>query len=197
MKIYTRTGDEGKTGVIGGRVSKDDVRVEAYGTVDELNAFVGEAVTRLDANRDADLIQDLTEIQHELFDAGADLAQAGKKRQYKVTAEMVTRLEEWIDKYDAECKPIQRFILPGGSQGAAALHVCRVIARRAERRVVTLCSEQETNVEVRRYLNRLSDFFFTAARVANARANVSDVEYKRSGQVFKQAEAGKNEKDKQ
>ncbi|MBA4542791.1 MULTISPECIES: cob(I)yrinic acid a,c-diamide adenosyltransferase [Thermoactinomyces] len=197
MKIYTRTGDEGKTGLIGGRVSKDDVRVEAYGTVDELNAFVGEAVIRLDAKRDEDLIQDLTEIQHELFDAGADLAQAGKSRQYKVSAEMVTRLEEWIDKYDAECKPLQRFILPGGSPGASALHVCRVVARRAERRVVTLCAQQETNDEVRRYLNRLSDFFFTAARAVNARANVSDVEYKRGSQVFRQADAGKNEKDKQ
>jgi cob(I)alamin adenosyltransferase len=97
---------------------------------------------------------------------------------------MVTRLEQWIDKYDAECPPLRRFILPGGSPAAAALHVCRVVARRAERCVVTLCREQETNVEVRRYLNRLSDFFFTAARVANVRANVSDVEYKRGGQVF-------------
>jgi cob(I)alamin adenosyltransferase len=184
MKIYTRTGDEGKTGVIGGRVDKDDLRVEAYGTVDEVNAFVGEAIARLDPVKHADLIANLTEIQHELFDAGGDLAQAGKNRNYRVTAEMTARLEQWIDKYDAECPPIQRFILPGGTPASAALHVCRVLTRRAERRVVTLCKHQETNDEVRRYLNRLSDFFFTVARVVNVRAGVSDVEYKRGGQVF-------------
>lgn len=184
MKIYTRTGDEGKTGVIGGRVSKDDVRVEAYGTIDELNAFVGEAMTRLDEKHFADLIQDLMEIQHTLFDAGADLAQVGKKRNYQVTKEMTTHLETLIDRYDQECPPLQRFILPGGSPASAALHVCRVVTRRAERLVVTLCNTQETNDEVRRYLNRLSDFFFTVARLVNARSGVADVEYKRGGQVF-------------
>ncbi|MRG28302.1 cob(I)yrinic acid a,c-diamide adenosyltransferase [Laceyella tengchongensis] len=184
MKIYTRTGDEGKTGVIGGRVSKDDIRVEAYGTVDEVNAFVGEAIVRLDPAIHADLLQDLTEIQHELFDAGGDLAQAGKNRRYRVTAEMVTRLEALIDRYEQECPPLERFILPGGSPLSAALHVCRVLTRRAERLVVSLCREQETNVEVRRYLNRLSDFFFTVARVANVRAGTADVEYKRGVRVF-------------
>jgi cob(I)alamin adenosyltransferase len=185
MKIYTRTGDEGKTGVIGGRVDKDDIRVEAYGTLDEVNAFVGEAITRLDPKLHQDLLQDLTEIQHELFDAGGDLAQAGKNRHYKVTGQMVTRLEELIDKYETECPALERFILPGGSSLSAALHTCRVLARRAERRVVTLCKAGETNDEVRRYLNRLSDFFFTVARVANVRAGVADVEYKRGRRVFK------------
>jgi cob(I)alamin adenosyltransferase len=184
MKIYTRTGDEGKTGVIGGRVSKDDIRVEAYGTVDEVNAFVGEAIVRLDPAIHADLLQDLIEIQHELFDAGGDLAQAGKNRRYMVTAEMVTRLEALTDRYEQECPPLERFILPGGSPLSAALHVCRVLTRRAERLVVSLCREQETNVEVRRYLNRLSDFFFTVARVANVRAGMADVEYKRGVRVF-------------
>jgi cob(I)alamin adenosyltransferase len=184
MKIYTRTGDEGKTGVIGGRVSKDDIRVEAYGTVDEVNAFVGEAIVRLDPAIHADLLQDLIEIQHELFDAGGDLAQAGKNRRYMVTAEMVTRLEALIDRYEQECPPLERFILPGGSPLSAALHVCRVLTRRAERLVVSLFREQETNVEVRRYLNRLSDFFFTVARVANVRAGMADVEYKRGVRVF-------------
>lgn len=185
MKIYTRSGDEGKTSVIGGRVDKDDIRVQAYGTIDEVNAFVGDAVTRMDAKRHQDLIRHLTEVQHELFDAGADLAQAGEKRQYKVTAEMVERLESWIDQYEKECTKLKRFILPGGSRAAAALHICRVLTRRAERMVVELCREQQTNEEVRRYLNRLSDFFFVAARVANVRENVTDVEYKRGGQVFK------------
>ncbi|TCS95921.1 cob(I)yrinic acid a,c-diamide adenosyltransferase [Hazenella coriacea] len=185
MKIYTRTGDEGKTGVIGGRVHKDDIRVEAYGTVDELNAWVGEALLRMDPTSHSDLMQDLTEIQHQLFDAGGDLAQAGKQRHYKVTAEMVTQLENLIDQYDQECPPLERFILPGGSPSSVALHLCRVVARRAERCVVTLSREQETNDEVRRYLNRLSDYFFTVARTVNARAQVPDVEYKRGGQVFK------------
>ncbi|WP_044642050.1 cob(I)yrinic acid a,c-diamide adenosyltransferase [Risungbinella massiliensis] len=185
MKIYTRTGDEGKTHVVGGRVMKDDVRVEAYGTVDELNAFLGEAISRLTTDRHQDLIQDLTDIQHELFDAGGDLAQVGKNRQYRVSAEMTARLEKWIDRYDSECSPLQRFILPGGTALSSAFHICRVVARRAERQVVTLCQEQETNEEVRKYLNRLSDFFFTIARVANVRENVPDVEYKRGGQVFR------------
>lgn len=185
MKLYTRTGDEGKTGVIGGRVDKDDIRVEAYGTLDEVNAFVGEAISRLDSEAYGDLIAELTEIQHELFDAGGDLAQAGRKRNYKVSGESVTRLEEWIDRYEQETPEIRRFILPGGSPAAAVLHICRVLTRRAERRVVTLTGEQETNEEVRRYLNRLSDYFFAIARVVNVRKGIDDVEYKRGGQVFK------------
>ncbi|MDR6225916.1 cob(I)yrinic acid a,c-diamide adenosyltransferase [Desmospora profundinema] len=185
MRIYTRTGDAGQTSVVGGRVDKDDVRVEAYGTTDEVNAFVGEAIIRMDPERHADMIRDLTEVQHELFDAGGDLAQAGRKRQYKVTAGMVDRLEQWIDRYDGEAPEIQRFVLPGGSPVSSALHVCRVLTRRAERRVVSLAKEQETNDEVRRYLNRLSDFFFAIARAANVRDQVDDVEYKRGGQVFR------------
>lgn len=185
MRIYTRTGDEGETGVIGGRVLKDDIRVEAYGTIDEVNAFIGEAVARMDPRKYEDIIRDLTKIQHELFDAGADLAQTGKRKTYRVTDEMVKRLEEWIDRYDAETPEIRHFVLPGGSSVSAALHVARVLTRRAERRVVTLCRRQEANEVVRRYLNRLSDFFFVIARVANVREGVSDVEYKRNGQVFR------------
>ncbi|TVY07682.1 cob(I)yrinic acid a,c-diamide adenosyltransferase [Paenibacillus cremeus] len=186
MKIYTRTGDAGQTGVIGGRVDKDDARVEAYGTVDELNCFVGQAIGFLDAGRDADLMADLLEIQHELFDCGGDLALLKPdQRPFKVTAEMVDRLETWIDKYDAETPDIQRFILPGGTQASSALHVCRTVCRRAERRVVTLARKQPINEEVRRYLNRLSDLFFTVARTANHRAGSPDVEYVRSAEVFK------------
>ena len=99
----------------------------------------------MDPQNYEDVIRDLTEIEHELFDAGADLAQTGKKRTYRITEEMVKRLEEWIDRYNAETPEIRRFVLPGGSPVAAALHVARVLVRRAERRVVTLCREQETN----------------------------------------------------
>jgi cob(I)alamin adenosyltransferase len=186
LRIYTRTGDAGQTGVIGGRVDKDDVRVEAYGTVDELNCFVGQAMGFLDGGKFADLLTDLLEIQHELFDCGSDLALLKQElRPYKVTAEMVDRLETWIDKYDAETADLQKFILPGGSSASSALHICRTICRRAERRVVTLARTQPINEEVRRYLNRLSDLFFTVARVGNSRNNLNDVEYVRSANVFR------------
>ncbi|MCD1262007.1 cob(I)yrinic acid a,c-diamide adenosyltransferase [Paenibacillus athensensis] len=186
MKIYTRTGDAGQTGVIGGRVDKDDARVEAYGTVDELNSFLGQAMSFMDTERFGDLLADLLQVQHELFDCGSDLALLREElRPYKVTAEMVAALEPWIDKYDAETPDITRFILPGGGQVSSALHVCRTVCRRAERRVVTLAREQAINPEVRRYLNRLSDLFFTIARTANFREGVADVEYVRSAEVFR------------
>ncbi|TBL71428.1 cob(I)yrinic acid a,c-diamide adenosyltransferase [Paenibacillus thalictri] len=187
MKIYTRTGDGGQTAVIGGRVDKDDARVEAYGTVDELNSFIGVAISGLDRGKYGDLADDLLYIQHELFDCGADLASLKQQegRPYKVNADMTSRLEQWIDRYDAETPDITRFILPGGTQASSALHVCRTVCRRAERHVVTLAKSQEINNEVRKYLNRLSDFLFTAARLANFRDGVEDVAYERSGEVFK------------
>ncbi|PZE20372.1 cob(I)yrinic acid a,c-diamide adenosyltransferase [Paenibacillus xerothermodurans] len=186
MRIYTRTGDAGQTGVIGGRVDKDDVRVEAYGTVDELNCFVGQAMALLDGERFPDLLADLLEVQNELFDCGSDLALLKQElRPYKVTSDMVDRLETWIDKYDGETPDIKRFILPGGTHASSVLHVCRTVCRRAERRVVTLGREQPINEQVRRYLNRLSDFFFTAARAVNSRSSVPDVEYVRSAEVFR------------
>lgn len=186
MRIYTRTGDKGQTGVIGGRVDKDDVRVEAYGTTDELNCFLGQAISVMSSDKLADLKADLELIQHELFDCGSDLALLKPElRPYKVTSDMVDRLEAWIDKYDAETPDITRFILPGGSAASSLLHVCRTVCRRAERRVVTLSKQAEINEEVRRYLNRLSDFFFTVARTANHREGVPDVEYARSPEVFR------------
>jgi cob(I)alamin adenosyltransferase len=201
MKIYTKTGDEGRTSVIGGRVEKDDARVEAYGTVDELNSFLGQAITLLQGEMYDDLREDLQQIQHELFDCGSDLAILGKAVQgggpddartapktelpYQVVSGMVDNLESWIDKYDAETPDITRFILPGGSSAAAALHICRTVCRRAERRVVTLAREQDINPEVRRYLNRLSDLFFTVTRTANFREGQNDVEYMRGAEVFR------------
>ncbi len=186
MNIYTRTGDEGKTGVIGGRVEKDDIRIEACGTLDELNSFVGQAISLMNGERYEQLKQDLLQIQHELFDCGSDLMvlKAGT-REPKVTADMTERLEQWIDRYDAETDDIERFILPGGSTVSAVLHVCRTVCRRAERRVVTLAKQAPINEEVRRYLNRLSDFFFTVARNANHYEGVPDVEYERSAIVFR------------
>lgn len=177
VRIYTRKGDAGRTHVIGGRVDKDDIRVEAYGTVDECNAAIGLAATALNGATSRDLLDDLVEIQHELFDAGADLAQVKEVHAYKVQADMTARLEARIDRYEEETAELRQFILPGGSPPSSALHMARVVARRAERRVVTLAKHQPINNEVRRYLNRLSDLLFVMARVANARAQVPDVAY--------------------
>jgi cob(I)alamin adenosyltransferase len=186
MNIYTRTGDEGQTGIIGGRVDKDDIRVEAYGTVDELNCFVGQVRSLLSDAKFDDLSSDLLQIQHELFDCGHDLALAKLAlHPVKVFTEMVDYLEALIDKYDAETADLQRFILPGGSMISSTLHICRTVCRRAERIVVTLARTQEINPEVRRYLNRLSDLFFTIARTSNFREGIADVEYERSALVFR------------
>ncbi|WP_068786713.1 cob(I)yrinic acid a,c-diamide adenosyltransferase [Paenibacillus phocaensis] len=185
MSIYTRSGDQGQTSVIGGRVTKDDAQVEAYGSIDELNSFVGQAASLSDEEQLADLREQLLEIQQELFDCGSDLAYVKlSESRYKVTPEMAERLEVWIDRHQSENPPLEKFILPGGTPLAAALHVCRTVCRRAERRVVTLGQVKEINADVLIYLNRLSDYFFAAARTANHRQQVADVEYVRSKKVF-------------
>jgi len=138
MKIYTKTGDKGQTALIGGRVDKDDIRVEAYGTVDELNGFLGLAMTELDKSLFSDVLQDLEKIQHELFDCGGDLASVSKRRKHKLSEEHVTYLEQKIDELTEEAPALERFILPGGSKPAAIIHVARTVARRAERLIVTL-----------------------------------------------------------
>ncbi|EHB67967.1 cob(I)yrinic acid a,c-diamide adenosyltransferase [Paenibacillus lactis] len=186
MKIYTKTGDAGETSIIGGRVPKDDPRIEAYGTIDELNSFTGQAVCLAKESGFEELARQLVQIQHELFDCGSDLAYARPREdKYKVNAGLVDHLEAWMDELEEGNPPLERFILPGGSPLAAALHVCRTVCRRAERLTVTLQRDIESNPEVRRYLNRLSDYFFVAARAANARAGIPDVEYERSGKVFR------------
>lgn len=170
-KIYTRTGDAGTTALGNGhRVAKYDPRVEAYGTVDELNSFVG--VARLEAKRETD--NALSRIQNDLFDLGADLCRpdmaADKDAEYpplRMSAHQVDRLESEIDVMNAELEPLRSFILPGGAALAAHLHVCRTVSRRAERLAVLLAGEEEINEVAVRYLNRLSDWFFVAARMAN------------------------------
>lgn len=187
MKLYTRTGDTGQTSLKGGRVRKDDLRVEAYGTIDELNSFVGQAQALAEQEEQLhDLSELLTGIQHELFDCGSDLAFASlAEDKMKVTREMADALEPWIDRFTEEAPALQRFVLPGGTYLSASLHVCRTVCRRAERRVVTLATHHEINGEVQRYLNRLSDFFFAAARLANTRLGKADTEYVRSANVFR------------
>jgi cob(I)alamin adenosyltransferase len=188
MKIYTKTGDQGETSIIGGRVLKDDEQVEAYGTVDEANSTIGVVASLLHVEREKELREELERIQHELFDCGGDLSMkvgSEEKYPYKVNGEMVLFLEERIDQYMREALPLERFILPGGTQAAAQLHVARTIVRRAERRVVSLARRQEINPFVRQYINRLSDYLFALARVVNHKAGQKDIEYARSAKVFK------------
>jgi cob(I)alamin adenosyltransferase len=160
-KIYTRTGDDGTTGLgDGSRVRKDDPRVEAYGTVDELNSTIGVllAIPALPQ----DVVECLTEVQHELFDIGGELCIPGHRI---ITADHVARLEKALDAFNDALPPLKDFILPGGGPAAAACHVARTVARRAERRVWTLIQTADVNPEVAKYLNRLSDLLFVLARV--------------------------------
>ena len=185
MNLYTRTGDSGKTSIIGGRVDKDHLRVEAYGTIDEANSFIGQAMTLLTDPIFQDIYQELEKIQHELFDCGGDLAVVKEKYPYKAKEEIVVFLEERIDHYVQEAPPLEKFILPGGSSAAAVIHIARTVIRRAERCTVSLQKELEINAVVLKYLNRLSDYLFAVARVINFRLGLKDVEYERSALVFR------------
>ncbi|MBT2696309.1 cob(I)yrinic acid a,c-diamide adenosyltransferase [Bacillus sp. ISL-40] len=194
MRIYTRTGDKGKTSIIGGRVDKDDTRVEAYGTVDEVNCFVGQAIQELDPKLFKDVLDDLEKIQHELFDCGGDLANVTEKRVIKLQQESIDYLEKKIDEYIKEAPELERFILPGGTKPSASIHIARTVTRRAERLVVKLVKADSKTPELAlMYLNRLSDYFFALARVINFRLNVNDVEYVRSAKVFRD---GKRKEEK-
>jgi cob(I)alamin adenosyltransferase len=184
VKIYTRTGDQGKTSVIGGRVDKDDIRVQAYGTVDEVNCFVGQAMAELDPKKFKDVLEDLEKIQHELFDCGGDLANKSQKQPYNLREEMIEYLEKKIDEYMASTPKLERFILPGGTKAAASIHIARTVTRRAERLVVSLSKVDTIPPLALSYLNRLSDYFFALARVINYRLGQKDVEYIRSAKVF-------------
>lgn len=174
MKLYTRTGDKGTTSLIGGRVDKDDGRVEAYGTVDEVNSFIGQCVVL--AQEHGQLQNRLQTIQHDLFDVGVDLATLAPK-QLKVSSDKAKRLEGWIDELSDSTPAITYFILPGGTALAAALHVSRTVCRRAERAVVSLSKKHAINPEIMIYLNRLSDFLFAAARYSNHMNQVADIRY--------------------
>jgi cob(I)alamin adenosyltransferase len=177
VPIYTRSGDQGETGLFGGgRVPKDSPRVEAYGEVDELNAAVGLARS---FPLHAELNRLAKEIQDQLFTVGSVLATpAGTKAAGhvpQVKGEWATEMEKAIDRFDQELPPLRQFILPGGNNGGAAFHLARTVCRRAERRVLALVRQREVGTEVLVYLNRLSDFLFTLARAANFRGNVKDV----------------------
>ena len=171
-KVYTRTGDAGKTSLVSGdRVSKADLRVSAYGDVDELNSVLGVART---FPLDPELNDLLGRLQNELFTVGADLATPAGTPVPRVSLEMVTELEQIIDQYLAELEPLKEFILPGGSQAGAMLHLARTVARRAERVVVALADREEITAAALQYLNRLSDLLFVLARAANKRAGTTE-----------------------
>jgi cob(I)alamin adenosyltransferase len=185
MKIYTKTGDDGSTGLFGGgRVAKDDARIEAYGTVDELNAVIGVARA---AGVAADIDAVLAGMQNDLFVAGAELATPVEalakldQRSSRLGERHAARLEAAIDRFEERLEPLREFILPGGDAAGAALHFARTVCRRAERRVVTLERLQAGAVSdaVVIYLNRLSDLLFVLARAANLAAGVADVPWRK------------------
>lgn len=180
MKIYTKTGDTGETGLFGGpRVSKDAPRIEAYGTVDELNSTLG--LARAEGLPPA-METLLSGIQSELFDLGAELATPDPAAMgtRSITAARVAVLEEAIDHYEAGLQPLKGFILPAGSRAACLLHVARTVCRRAERRLVTLAAhEPNVSPDLVVYLNRLSDLLFVLARAANASVGQEDVPWQR------------------
>jgi cob(I)alamin adenosyltransferase len=178
-KIYTKTGDDGTTGLFGGgRVRKDSARIEAYGTVDELDAVIG-LCRAAGTNEWIDPL--LQQIQDNLFVLGADLATPLETRSNynipRITEEDSNRLERAIDEHTAQLPPLKHFIHPGGCELAARLHLARTVCRRAERRLVTLAAEEEIGTYDVIYLNRLSDLLFTLARRANQLAGVNDVEW--------------------
>lgn len=205
MAYYTRTGDSGKTRIIGGHpYPKNHPRVETYGTVDELNSVLGLLISFLPSSL-ADIQQECQWVQQDLFDLGNDLAQIHGERPYSLKADRITWLEERIDHYAAALPPLDKFILPGGSQPASLAHICRTVCRRTERLCVGLFDLEDSsqeNTAALRYLNRASDYFYVLARWLNHQLDHPDVEYINSKPVFtdgirrKRLEA-KNQQSKQ
>lgn len=169
-KIYTRTGDDGTTGLgDGSRTQKDSLRVEAYGTVDELNSALGVLIAQLE---DANLCSVLLDVQHDLFDLGGELCIPGTEM---IGDRHTKRLENELDRLNADLPPLKDFILPGGSTAAAQAHFARTVCRRSERRVIALARHEEVNEPVIKYLNRLSDLLFVVARTIARASGVGEI----------------------
>lgn len=179
MRIYTRTGDDGTTGLFGSdRVSKDDIRIEAYGTVDELNAQLGRLIEHSEMEPHMEYFRG---IQSELFLLGSHLATVDAKKKAKLppfNSEAVKEFEDWMDMVDEIVPPLKNFILPGGHPSVADAHVARAVCRRAERRIVSLANESEVDTELIIYLNRLSDLLFTAARWLSHASGSEEIAWK-------------------
>lgn len=177
MKIYTKTGDDGNTGLQGNlRIAKSHPRIISYGTVDEANAALGMVLVN---PLDEDIIEILTEIQNDLFLVGADLSNPNLNDiKNRVSLDMIKKIEQTIDKFESELPPLTNFILPGGDIAAAQLHYVRTVVRRAETQVVQLSENDEINSNCIKYLNRLSDLFFVLGRLINKRKNRNDIPWK-------------------
>ena len=182
MKIYTKTGDKGDTGLIdGSRISKSDLRIIAYGVVDEANSHIGLIISNIEKNSIFDDVKKiLLNVQQDLFVLGAELANPNtlKDDNILVKTEMISTIEKYIDKFESELAPLSNFILPGGSIESSLLHICRTVVRRAEISAVALAKEQKINQEILTYLNRISDLFFVLARVTNKRQKQNDIPWK-------------------
>ena len=180
MKIYTKTGDKGETGLFGGeRVSKNNLRLNAYGSIDELNSFLGFAVIEVKNNEIKNTLKDL---QNKLFVLGSDLAtpETEKNAKLKITRlpdSYITDTEKAIDNFEAQLDELKNFILPGGSKGSAILHICRTISRRAEREVVALKNTEHIGENIVIFLNRLSDLFFVLSRFENKYSHIPDTKW--------------------
>ncbi len=173
-KLYTRTGDDGTSGLSGGeRVKKNHARMHAMGSVDELNSVIGLLASKLN---DHELIEILIGIQHDLFNIGGEISMPGHSF---IKAEKITRLEHLIDHFNEAVEPLKDFILPGGSEPAAVCHIARAITRRSERDVISLHDQDPVNETTRQYLNRLSDLLFAMARIINLRLGQADVLWKK------------------
>ena len=181
MKIYTKTGDKGETALYGGtRVSKASARVESYGTIDELNSFIGVAKSEV---KDEKVLNQLKKIQFDLFTLGSEsatptdkltLANGKSRLALMITDKEIEELENWMDDFEKELAPLQYFILPGGGRSATSLHVCRTVCRRAERSLVFLNESEEVRPELIKYLNRLSDYLFVLARYVSKLNNETE-----------------------
>jgi len=177
MKIYTKTGDKGETGLLGGeRVTKNSLRLNAYGTIDELNAFIGLAITEVKSEKVKEVLVDL---QNKLFIVGSDLAAPENEKSVKLKiirtpSDFISQVEKNIDEFDSQLDELKNFILPGGSKGAALLHICRTISRRAEREIVALKNSVSIGKNILIYINRISDLFFVLARFENKYSGIPD-----------------------
>ena len=182
MKIYTKTGDKGDTGLIdGSRISKSDLRIIAYGEVDEANSHIGLIISNIEKNSIFDDVKKIhLDVQQDLFVLGAELANPNtlKDDNMLVKREMISTIEKYIDIFESELAPISNFILPGGSIESSLIHICRTVVRRAETSAVALAKEQKINQEILTYLNRISDLFFVLARVINKRQKRNDIPWK-------------------
>lgn len=186
MKIYTKRGDQGNTNLVGGRtVKKNDLRVHAYGEVDELNSEIGLLIAMLTEEKDLEkLISPLQTIQHHLFDIGSLLADKENKLELSFSESYIQDLESLIDSMDKELPAIDYFVLPGGAKAAAQAHVSRTVTRRVERNLVELSLTEDVNKQALVYINRLSDYFFVLARFINVTLNHEEMFYKNTGKVF-------------